>query len=367
MDWANEQYILVYIRDSGDWLMWSWQTRAVMLFLLRKVNRAGILDLGKGKLRALAKILEMPELELSEAIAPLLEDGCVQIHEEKLIIPNFIPAQEAKHSDKARKQKSRETERARLLSQPVTRGHTESHEVTLPYPTQSNPSESNSDARASVTEEEPEEVTGVRHVSSRPPPPSEPSEATAPPVTAGRPSAATPSEPGAVASGDLAAYIRGKPKLADLDVDDLADFASRMHDPGNVPLGMIREAIDDANDKSERGEARHIRHARVIGFVKQAKTKPRKPDPKPPALVDDVDPAAVARIQRMPKRVTAQSVPLVGAGREAALEAMSKLVNGSGGLQAPPGPTSDAELDARRLDGKRRLAEANLDAKEKAG
>jgi hypothetical protein len=335
MDWANEQYILVYVRDTGDWLMWGWETRALLLFLFRKVDRAGILHLGKGKLRALSKIVEMPEDVVVDAIAPLLEDGCVQIHGDKLVIPNFLLAQEAKHSDKVRKQMSRERERARLLSQPVTRGHTESHEVTLPYPTQSNPRESDSDARATevIPEEEPEEQTGVRHISSRPPPPA----------------------PQAGTAEDFEAYLRSKPKLSDLDVQDLAALASQLHDPGNVPLGMLREAIDDANDKSERAEQRHLRHGRVVGFMKRAKTAPRKPDPKPPAQRESDDRESVARIRKMPRRVTFDDP------RAAAL--VAKLGVGPSGAQAPPGPRSEAELaDKARLD-KQRL----LEAEKKAG
>jgi hypothetical protein len=276
----------------------------------------------------------MPEEVVIDAIEPLLEDGCVQLQGEKLIIPNWLPAQEAKHSDKVRKQMSRERERARLLSQPVTGGHTESHEVTLPYPTQSNPSESNSDARATdvVPEEEPEEQTGVRHVSSRPPP---------------------KLDPGSVA--DFEAYLRAKPKLSDLDIADLAALAANLHDPGNVPVGMLREAIDDANDKSERGEHRHLRRGRVVGFMKQAKTKPRKPDPKPPALEEHDDTAAVARIRAMPRRKTANDEPPASGGKRAYEALASRLFR-------PPPETTEATLRDKAQADQRKLAEIELKA-----
>jgi hypothetical protein len=116
MDWPNERYIRLYTRDSGDWLMWPWQTRALLTFILRKVDRAGLLHLGKGKLHALAAILSMPSQDVTEWIAPLLEDGCVQIRDGVLCVPNFVPAQEATQSDRARQQASRERARARFLS-----------------------------------------------------------------------------------------------------------------------------------------------------------------------------------------------------------------------------------------------------------
>lgn len=135
MDWANERYVKVYVRDSGDWLMWPWQTRALLVFLFRKVDRSGVLHLGKGKVRALAFIVGMPEEEVATALEPLLDDGCVQLRDDKLVIPNFMKAQETPQSDKLRKQASREKAREDVLgredSPSVTNGHAPSQSVTL--------------------------------------------------------------------------------------------------------------------------------------------------------------------------------------------------------------------------------------------
>lgn len=142
MDWANERYVRVYTRDTGDWLLWPWQTRALLLFLFRKVDRSGVLHLGKGKLRALGAMVGMPEDELAQALEPLTDDGCVQLREDKLIIPNFIKAQETPQSDKLRKQESRERAREEAMghapSQPVTPSPSGSREVT---PIRSEPSQ----------------------------------------------------------------------------------------------------------------------------------------------------------------------------------------------------------------------------------
>ncbi len=112
MDWSNERYIRLFTRDTGDWLMWPWQTRALFCFILRKVDRAGILSLGKGRMKALALAVDMPEADVVSALGPLLGDGCVQLNEAgDLIVANFIEAQETISTTASRQRDSRERRR----------------------------------------------------------------------------------------------------------------------------------------------------------------------------------------------------------------------------------------------------------------
>lgn len=141
MRWADERYVRVYTRDTGDWLALGWQAQAMFLLLLRKSDRAGILATGRGGIRGLAALAGMPVEVAQEAVALLLEDGCLrQCEGGGYLIPNFIAAQEARASDKARQQKLRETARDVAAShvvtirdnesQNVTESHTPSHAVT---------------------------------------------------------------------------------------------------------------------------------------------------------------------------------------------------------------------------------------------
>lgn len=141
MRWADERYVRVYTRDTGDWLALGWQAQAMFLLLLRKADRAGILATGRGGIRGLAALAGMPVEVAQEAAALLLEDGCLrQCEGGGYLIPNFIAAQEARASDKARQQKLRETARDVAAShavtirdrpsQDVTESHTPSHAVT---------------------------------------------------------------------------------------------------------------------------------------------------------------------------------------------------------------------------------------------
>lgn len=155
MRWEDERYVRVYTRDTADWVALSWEARAAFVLLLRVADRAGIIPLGKKGMRGLATMLHMPAEVLDRAVLELCEDGSVTCDGHRVLIPNFIEAQEAKSSDAQRKRDQRERAREKALdefgpTQPpecssdlsrtvtkshnvtdaVTRGHTESHAVT---------------------------------------------------------------------------------------------------------------------------------------------------------------------------------------------------------------------------------------------
>lgn len=136
MRWEDERYVRVYTRDTPDWLALSFEAQALFLMLLRKVDRAGILPLGKQGRRGVAVSIGHPGKwkRLEPALDELLTDGCIRIEGDTLIAPNFIEAQETPQSDAQRQRESRA--RARELagkgpmSQNVTECHTPSRGVT---------------------------------------------------------------------------------------------------------------------------------------------------------------------------------------------------------------------------------------------
>lgn len=149
--WEDERYIRVYTRDTVEWDMLCWQARCVLPLIFRKVDRAGLLELGKHGERGLATNLRLPVVVIEAAMhgdpkqetSPigLLEDGAIELRGTTLVIPNFIEAQEAPSSDAQRKRESRERARdiARAVdlglvpvtSQNVTDGHENGQNVTL--------------------------------------------------------------------------------------------------------------------------------------------------------------------------------------------------------------------------------------------
>lgn len=136
MLWPEERYVKLYTRDTTDWLLLSWKAQGLFCLLLRKVNKAGQLPLGKrGKQGVAAHIgggTAWPEIEL--ALNELLTDGCVSIDGELLIVPNYCAAQEAAQSPALRKKTQRERERVtngHAVSPGVTQSRDESRNVTL--------------------------------------------------------------------------------------------------------------------------------------------------------------------------------------------------------------------------------------------
>jgi hypothetical protein len=149
MRWEDERYIRLYTRDTVDWQALSMEAQFLLMALLRKVDRAGILPLGKHGKRGVAIAVGHVHRWvgcLDVALDELLADGCVALNEDELVFPSFITAQEAKQSDKVRQQRAREAARDKAaggvtsepetvtprddVSQNVTERHAPSREVT---------------------------------------------------------------------------------------------------------------------------------------------------------------------------------------------------------------------------------------------
>lgn len=134
MRWEDERYVRLYTRDTPDWLVLSFEAQGLLGLIIRKVDRAGILPLGRHGARAVA--IALGHAHRWEAIAPALEellaDGCIQIQGNALVIPNFIEAQEAAQSDAMRKRESRAKARdvASASGRPVTKRDEKSQVVT---------------------------------------------------------------------------------------------------------------------------------------------------------------------------------------------------------------------------------------------
>lgn len=142
MNWQDEQFIKVYTRDTGEWTLLSWDAQALLLQILRKVDRSGVLQLGKHGARVLPAALGHREQadRITAALVELTADGCVVLRPDCLVVPNFIAAQTSRQSDKARQQSARDRRRAESMgaslpsesetSQNVTDCHLASHAVT---------------------------------------------------------------------------------------------------------------------------------------------------------------------------------------------------------------------------------------------
>jgi hypothetical protein len=111
MRWDDERFVKVYTRDTPDWLSLGWEAHALFWELLRKSDRAGLFDSGKSGPRGVAAVTGIPVDVVERALPILIADGCIEKHGTYFLVRNFIEAQSANQSDKARAQKSRETAR----------------------------------------------------------------------------------------------------------------------------------------------------------------------------------------------------------------------------------------------------------------
>lgn len=133
MDWSNEFYVRLYTRDTTSWRRLGWDGQCVLMQMLRKVDRAGTIELdGIEPWEALVLHCSAPEDQAKRGMEALLRVGVMEVRGDLLVFPNFIEAQEAIKSDKLRAKASR-MKKAAGLSQsvtPVSRDATpESHEL----------------------------------------------------------------------------------------------------------------------------------------------------------------------------------------------------------------------------------------------
>lgn len=119
MDWSNERYVRLYTRDTPDWMLLSWEARSLWMHLLRKLDRSGVLELGRHSLRGLAAAVGMPIDVVARALPELIEDGCLQQNGNRLVAPNYLDANETAQSDAQRAREYRERRRVERRDQSI--------------------------------------------------------------------------------------------------------------------------------------------------------------------------------------------------------------------------------------------------------
>ncbi len=132
MRWEDERYVRLYTRDTATWSLLPWQARCLLPLLIRKLDRAGVLDVMEGEeAQALSVMLGMPAEVIEVGLAALIGRRVFVLEAGRMLMPNFMEAQECSQSDKVRKQISREkASKPTSLSQLVTDGHKLSQTVT---------------------------------------------------------------------------------------------------------------------------------------------------------------------------------------------------------------------------------------------
>lgn len=123
MNFADEHYVRAYTRDTINWKMLSWEGKCTLSLLLRKLDRAGVLDLGEFAAemsKVVATLIELPEAVVEAGLRSCLKQKSLVLNGQFIVMPNFIEAQEAVQSDRVRKAESRARHRDRTLA--IARG-----------------------------------------------------------------------------------------------------------------------------------------------------------------------------------------------------------------------------------------------------
>lgn len=149
MRWEDERYVRLYTRDTATWLMVPWQARAVLPLVLRKCDRAGIIDLDSDGLAGLAVMIGLPLEVVTVGVEAWVAKKTIVLADTRLIVPNYLAAQETRSSDSRRKRDQRDRDRAEALKEPRSadaanlnnESHQSSHLVTpsLAVPSRTEP------------------------------------------------------------------------------------------------------------------------------------------------------------------------------------------------------------------------------------
>ncbi len=168
MDWANEEYVRLYTRETADDLELSWESLALWRSLLIRFDRGGIIQIKNGW-TSVARLARMP-LEIVRQCGPeLVRDGRLKMTADGLYAPNFTEAQTTSKSDKTRQRESRERRRAAAetsqasdntapghgVSRAVTPSHAPSQNVTLPLLCSADPLPPSAEASVAASDRSP--------------------------------------------------------------------------------------------------------------------------------------------------------------------------------------------------------------------
>lgn len=130
MNFGDEHYVRIYTRDTKTWLKWGWEGQAVFLFVMRKLDKAGMLDDIDEPISDISLMTGLPEEVVSIGLNRVISSGALELVGSRMICPNYVEAQSARKSDRARQQESRAKRAAEARVTSVTSGHDLGQSVT---------------------------------------------------------------------------------------------------------------------------------------------------------------------------------------------------------------------------------------------
>ena len=105
MNWAEAKHIKLYTEETPHWMMLPWESLAAYIFMLRKVDYSGAIDLNGSGMRGLAAMLRIPLDVLERALPPLIEERIILFTDDRLFIPDFLESQRSAASERVKKKR----------------------------------------------------------------------------------------------------------------------------------------------------------------------------------------------------------------------------------------------------------------------
>lgn len=135
MNFEDEHYVRIYTRDTKTWKRWGWEGQTVFMHVMRKLDKAGVMDDIDDPVPDVALMTGLPESVVEVGLPKVLGSGALEINGTALVAPKYIEAQTAAKSDAQRQRERREKRRAearRVTKRDgsVTEGHELSRAVT---------------------------------------------------------------------------------------------------------------------------------------------------------------------------------------------------------------------------------------------
>lgn len=96
MNWADETFIKVYVRDTAGWLELPWQARGLVIELARKVDAKGYLEIGRPGRRGIGVLLRAPFEEVEPWLDLLEKEQQIEWLDGDRVL--FLPGHEARQS-----------------------------------------------------------------------------------------------------------------------------------------------------------------------------------------------------------------------------------------------------------------------------
>lgn len=116
LNFEDEHYVRVYTRDTKTWKRLGFEGQTVLMHVLRRLDKAGVLDDIEDPVIDVALVTDVPEVFVAVGLPRLFACGVLEHRGNCIVMPRYIEGQTARKSDAARSRDARQKRRAVAMS-----------------------------------------------------------------------------------------------------------------------------------------------------------------------------------------------------------------------------------------------------------